>query len=485
MKSMLLRALLFLPLLCSIAAAQTLAESIESVLASAPSLRGIIAIHVTDLTTGAVLYERNAAIPMTPASNMKLFTTALALDRLGADYRFETRVIVPALPSPSGRVSSLRLVGAGDPSLSARAYPYKKGPIEGNPLAPLEDLADQVVRFGVRHISGPIIGDDTLYPFDPTPEGWTQDDTLWEYGAPVSALTLHDNSLLLRITPVPSQPVPTVTLTPATDYYTIHNTIAVAPDNPRRINIFRRPGSTVLELSGTMPPGGASTQSIALDDPALYAAETFRRLLIQRGVTVSGPARAAHRQAGTPYTAPEGAIIARRTSPPLIQILEVINKMSQNLHAELVLLETARVRRSEAERSLGMAELSDFLVSLGALDSSFDLHDGSGLSRRALVSAETISRLLAYMHASHGEAFRSTLPIAGADGTLATRFTGSPEAASIRAKTGTISHVTALSGYAGGRTAFSIISNHQTLPSSEVRAVVDKIALEILRRTGN
>lgn len=465
---------------------QPLDEAIEAVVQKSPALRGLIGIHVIHLASGQTLYQRNSRIPMTPASNTKLFSTALALDRLGPDYRFETRVLAPALPSPSGVVASLRIAGSGDPTLSGRAYPYEKKARNGNPFAGLEDLADQVVKMGVRRV-GTVIGDDRLNPFDPTPEGWTADDGTWEYGAPVSALTVHDNAILLTIRPSSDSPLAAISFQPPSDYYTVFNALRVGTGLPRKVEVTRAPGSKVVRISGTTPPGGgASTVSIAIDDPALYAATAFKRLLEDRGVVVR-EARAEHRLPGEPYAPPEGAILARRQSPPLVQIIEVINKMSQNLHAELVLLETARVRRGEATRELALEEMADWMSSFGALREESDLFDGSGLSRRALVTPELVARLLVKMHASHGETFRATLPVAGEDGTLSGRFGGAPDAPAIRAKTGTISHVTALSGYAGDdparRVAFSIISNHQTAPASEVRKAVDTIALEILRRT--
>lgn len=464
-----------------------LGEAIERTLAAAPQLRGPIAIHVLDLATGATLYARNSRMPMTPASNMKLLTTALALDRLGADYRYETRVLAPALPSPSGAVASLRILGAGDPSLSGRRYPYDKQAENGNPLAGLEDLADQVVQMGVRRV-GEVIGDDRIYPHEPVPEGWTSDDGTWEYGAPVSALTVHDNAVLLTVRPVRTSPLAAVALRPPSDYYTVYNALRVGPGLPRRIEVSRQPGSRVVQVRGTAPSeGGAASVLLAIDDPALYAAETFKRLLEERGVVVRRAARAEHRIPGEAYAVPEGAILARRTSPPLIQILEVINKVSQNLHAELLLLEAARQKRGEASRGKALEEMQAFLADSGAAAEDTDLFDGSGLSRKTLVTAETFTRVLARMYAIQGEVFRALLPAGGDEGTLAARFRGAPDAARIRAKTGTISHVTALSGYAGDdprrMVAFSIVSNHQTAQPAEVRKLVDTIALEILRRT--
>src|SRR5712692_3026885 len=149
-------------------------------------------IHVVDLTTGKTLYRHNEQHLFLPASNMKLFTTALALLRLGPDYRFVTRLV----REPSG---DLVLVGSGDPSLSGRVFPYRKDAPPGPPLQAIEELADQAVSNGVQRVDGDIVGDDRLYPWAPYPPSWTQDDVLREYGAPVSALTVADSTFTLSI----------------------------------------------------------------------------------------------------------------------------------------------------------------------------------------------------------------------------------------------------------------------------------------------
>src|SRR5574340_315058 len=158
-------------------------------------------IRIVEVESGHAVFELNADHFFVPASNTKLFTTALGLARLGPDYRFRTTVLAGAAPDARGAVPWLRLVGGGDPNPSARAIPHRPGPITGDPLQAIEDLADQVAAKGVRSVDGDITGDDTAYVWEPFPDGWSVDDPVWEYGAPVSALTLNDNAFKLTILP--------------------------------------------------------------------------------------------------------------------------------------------------------------------------------------------------------------------------------------------------------------------------------------------
>ncbi len=480
--------LLGLALSVALLPAQSLDDRISSILA-APAARGATwGIHAVSASTGQVVYSRNASAVLTPASNTKLFTTALGLLRLGPGYRFETRVLASGRPDPQGVLhGGLRLAGGGDPTLSARRIPYQKGPIEGDPLAPLALLADQVAAAGVRVIDGDVIGDDTRWPYDPYPGGWAIGDMPWDYGAPVSALTLNDNSLTITVRPGKSAGDPAaVSLSPSLEYFTIHNTLRTLPGAERRITIHRAPASRVLEISGTAPPNSAAlTDYLAVDDPAAFAAEAFAQLLRARGISIRGRVLAAHRHAGVPYSEPAGTVLASRQSPPLAETLQVIDKVSQNLHAEIVLREIGHVTRGEGSASAAQKEMSAWLESLGAGKREFEFEDGSGLSRRTLVNPLTVVTVLRALHQSeHRETFRDLLPVGGEDGSLSSRFRGEKQASLIRAKTGSISHVAALSGYAGDgpgrRIAFSIIVNGATAPSSAVRVIIDKIAVALL-----
>lgn len=478
---------LALLLLTPLVYAQTLEFAIDQLLSAPAAQRAVWGIHAVDLATGQVLYQRNASIPLTPASNTKLFSTALGLLRLGPDYTFETRVLAAQAPDAAGRLhGDLVLLGGGDPTLSARAIPYQKGPINGDPLAPLADLADQLVRAGVREVEGDLIGDDTRWPWAPYPDGWTVGDVPWEYGAPVSALTLNDNAMRLTIRP-PKRAGQSaeITLNPPVDHFTVHNTVQVAIGAERKITVDRLPGSRVLLIGGSTPPAtGAATELISVDDPALFAAQALAQLLRDRGVVLQGFVRAAHRLPRRPAIDAGGLVLARRLSPPLFETLRVTNKVSQNLHAEIILREVGHVRRGEGTSAAAQKEMTEFLALLGVDKLDYSLEDGSGLSRRTLVTPAAITTLLRFLHLSDlGNVYAETLPVGGADGTLASRFRGIHNGSTVRAKTGSISHVAALSGFASDsttrRVAFSIIVNSFTAPTSEIRSLLDKIAMVI------
>jgi D-alanyl-D-alanine carboxypeptidase/D-alanyl-D-alanine-endopeptidase (penicillin-binding protein 4) len=470
-----------------------LQERIDAVLeSSAARRRAFWGIQIVNLETGETLYEKGQDQFFVPASNAKLFSTALALVRLGPDYRLETVVTADQRPDPSGRLAGdLRIVGGGDPTLSAREIPYRKGPITGDPLRAIEELADQVIASGVRRIGGDVVGDDTAYVWEPHPEGWTQDDALWEYGAPVSALTVNDNSIYLTVRPAKHAGEPArLFLWPPLEYYLIDNRVNTVPSGERNISMKRTPGSRQLRLGGTIPlRDRGKSYLLAIDKPALFAANALLDALGRRGVAVSGRAVARHRFADEVPDRKSGAsspsptrevVLARRTSPPLVEILRIINKESQNLHAELMLREVARTRRNIGSREAGLEELKDFLTEAGISEKEHNLEDASGLSKGNLVTPAAVIKLLQYMHQSeHRDAWLSLLPIGGIDGTLSSRFRNRAAARRIWAKTGTMSHVSALSGYArtrpGDLLAFSILVNNYNASASAIRRVIDTI----------
>jgi D-alanyl-D-alanine carboxypeptidase/D-alanyl-D-alanine-endopeptidase (penicillin-binding protein 4) len=440
--------------------------------------RASVGIQVVDLKTGNALYSRNAEHLFLPASNMKLFTAALAMERLGPDYKLTTRL----LRAPSG---DLILVGGGDPSMSGRLYPYQKDTPATNPLAAIEALADQAVAAGILRVDGDIVGDDQLYPWAPYPPSWTVEDMLGEDGAPVSALTVNDNVITLSIHPAArSGDLATVSFQPAIEYYAVDNhVLTVAGEKESRIRLTRMPGTRQILVSGSIPLGGmAALETVAVDDPALFAASALYDALARRGVAIRGRPVALHRSADEDPWPVEGDVIATRTSPPLVDLLQVIEKVSQNLHAELMLREVARVTRGAGTRESGLQELSAWLAGIGIKGEEWRAEDGSGLSRNDQVSPRGVTRLLRYMAASkNGTAWMSLLPIGGEDGTLEHRLCCVSDGKQVRAKTGSLTRAVALSGYADSRTrgrlAFSILVNNFSAPQAEVRAWVDKIAL--------
>ncbi|HOK45438.1 MAG TPA: D-alanyl-D-alanine carboxypeptidase/D-alanyl-D-alanine-endopeptidase [Bryobacteraceae bacterium] len=466
--------------------ADTLRQRIESAMEASAGARGAFwGMVAVELETGTALYETNANRFFVPASTTKLVTTALALARLGPDYRFETTVCADAPPDARGRIAGeLRLVGGGDPMLTVRVAPYQRGQIEGNPLQAIETLAEQVCARGVRRIDGDIVGDDTIYTWEPYPEGWSAGDPVWDYGAPVSALAVSDNTVRVTLRAT-ARGTPVLSLLPALEFYTIDNRVRAGPGLENKVFVERLPGSRQLRLWGTMSSDPPSTIPLllAVHDPALYAAHALADALARRGVSIGGRAVARHRFANEEAPAEaRGVVLARRTSPPLIEALRVIDKVSQNLHAEMVLREVARIRRGKGSREAGLEEMRAFLTEVGVGAHEYDFADGSGLSRLGLVTPGALCKLLRYMYDSpHRETWLSLLPLGGEDGTLSTRFNGRRDARRIRAKTGSLTHVATLAGYAESKTrgmvAFAILANNFNAPGSEIRAVIDRIAL--------
>ncbi len=483
-----------------------LARRVDHILARADVARGFWGVEIEELDSGRVIYSHDAQRLFTPASNTKLFTTAAALALIGPDYRIRTTAESATPPDKYGRLSGdLVLVGRGDPNLSGRALPYALK--TQRPLAPahvLEEIADQVAAHGVKVIDGDIVADDTFFLYEPYGEGWSQGDLMWQYGAPVSALAINDNVVNVNI--LPAQRVGErafVTITPFAGYYHLENRVVTSPAGagPRKISIQRRPGSTRLEIWGNIPlddPGAA--EELAIEEPAEFSARLLAELLARRGVIFYGRTRARHltmadlaalpvAAAGTPPVTQTPVVLAEHDSPPLALDIAVINKVSQNLHAEMLLRLLGREKGTGGSVASGLEVLRRFLARAGLQPDEYAFYDGSGLSRQNLVSPQATVKLLRYAASQPwGAEYIESLPLAGVDGTLESRFAKLPPAATLRAKTGTLLHVSALSGYLttahGERLVFSILSNNHTLTSEQAEGVIDQI-VDVAARTRN
>ncbi|HZP34656.1 MAG TPA: D-alanyl-D-alanine carboxypeptidase/D-alanyl-D-alanine-endopeptidase [Candidatus Acidoferrales bacterium] len=508
----------FLCLLLAInaqAAKQKPLEKRIAAILSAPDLnRGFWGIEVVAVPSGKVLYSQNADKLFTPASNTKLFTTAAALALIGPDYQFRTTVETAGTLDKYGRLTGdLVLVGRGDPNLSGRELPYAlRTQRNDHPIQVLEQLASALVQKGVKYVDGDIIADDSFFAFERYGEGWSQDDLVWADGAPVSALTINDNVVFVNILPADRAGERAfVNITPFADYYRIDNRIITTPAGTgRKIFINREPGSTVLTLWGNMPmDDGGANEALAIEDPAEFAAELFRHLLEARGIAVYGKDRTRHTELASLSTLsvtalaparggdepsrslqPQPLVLASYQSKPLLEDLTVINKVSQNLHAEILLRLLGREKGTAGTVEGGLEVLRGFLNQAGISKDDYVFYDGSGLSRQNLVTPRAVVRLLAYAASQPwGSTFRSTLPVAGVDGSLSDRLKNSEVQGRIYGKTGSLGGVKALSGYAvtnhGEQVAFTIFSNNFNLPPSRVTETIDNIAKAIVQDTSS
>lgn len=474
-------------------AAADLSSRLDRLIDSSPALaHAFVGMRVIQLSDGHVLYARNADRLFVPASNMKLFTSALALAKLGPDYRLKTQIGSEVPVDSAGTLpGDLELIGGGDPSLSGREYPYRSHAPAGEVYSfrAVEELADQLGARGLQRVDGDIVGDDTRYVWEPQPGPWSSDSASREYGAPVSALVLDDNTFLLTLRPAArAGDLARIALTPPFENFTIDNRVITLEHGIRKIRFYRSASGRELHLWGVISKADPGyVQELAIGDPALYAAQVLRDALLRRGISVRGDAIARHRfpdEAGEP-SPPPAVLLAEHQSPPLIELLQVVDKVSQNLHAEILLREVAAASGQPGSREAGLDAMDEFLSPLGISRDEYQFTDGSGLSRSTLVSPTAITKLLAYMYTSpHRDAWLNLLPIGGEDGTLGSRFAGHPEARAIQAKTGTLDHVKAISGYADspahGRLAFSLLVNDFEEPSPGVTKTIDELVLSLL-----
>ena len=456
------------------------AERAGLLVEAAPVDKGEWGLLIVDAASGEILYQKNADKYFVPASNMKLLTTALALDTLGSGYRFRTTLETNGVLSPNGRLSGdLILVGRGDPNISNRKFPFDtKEEFEGPPEKVLAELADAVVAQGLKEIAGDVVGDDSYFPRARYPDGWEIDDMVWEYGAAVSAIVVDDNTVSVRLAAgeKPGEPAQ-VSVDPAAQEFTVKSEVTTidAKEKPD-LRLTREPGADSVRISGALPAKSSPHKLVlAIQEPAEHAAEVLAHLLAERGVKLDGKIHPQHDPdpPATPRT-----VLAEHLSIPLADSVKLVNKISQNLHTEVLLRTAAR----QSGRWTDPEDLTKFpqafYAKVGIPDGDVVQTDGSGLSRHDLVTPRALVALLEYAQKQAWyPAFYASLPVAGVDGTLNERMKNAGISGRIHAKTGSVAHVRTLSGYAetpgGRRLIFSFLSNNEFVKGHEVHDALD------------
>jgi serine-type D-Ala-D-Ala carboxypeptidase/endopeptidase (penicillin-binding protein 4) len=455
-----------------------------------------LAVKVASLDTGRVLFEQDAEKLMQPASNLKLYTVAAALDRLGPDYRFVTSVYANARPDSSGTVrGDLIVYGRGDPSYATRFNPEG----DSDYYRAINELASNIARAGVRRVEGDLVGDESYFSGPPLGAGWEWDDLQWWYGAEVSALTVNDNSVDLSVKPGARVGDPCrITVGPSVSVVTVvDRTTTSERGATRELSVTRALGQNAIEVRGTMPIDDRGfTASVAVSRPALVFATMLRQALERQGVQFTGQTRTVDAQARAdnkePLQVSSLVEIAKRESPPLSLIAAKTLKPSQNLYAELILRALGKATATSPQQptaDAGIDAINRFLSKAGVDAARLRILDGSGLSRANLVTADSTLRLLVYMNThTAGAVFRDALPVAGVDGTLRNHMKGTPAQGNVRAKTGSLGTAASLSGYvfsaAGERLVFSVMVNNPPREPDAHVAFNDAVAVLLASFTG-
>lgn len=441
-------------------------------------------VLVVSLDHGDTLFARNPDAALAPASNMKLFTSAAALYYLGPDFRYSTFLLADGEIRDGVLDGELIVYGTGDPTLESRDAEIWHA------------FADSVAALGVRRITGAVVGDASYFEGPGSGAGWRTSYVNASFAAPASGLVLDDNLVTVVVRPGPAPGAPAVVETvPGRDGVAVTNVATTTAGAQARLQIGRSGYDSPIVVSGTIGVGHAgTTRVVPVGDGGNFVAAVLRQALAERGIEVAGGVRQ--------VTDPTGSRISRRSifaptfdgetrlrllavhqSAPLVEILSVVNKQSHNLYAENVVRTVGRVVLGEGSAEAGARAVRYFLeCELGAEGLVLEMVDGSGLSPLNRVSAGSLVRLLGYMaESTWWDAFWSTLPEAGrADGLR--RMYGTRAAGNLRAKTGTINNVSALSGYVrtrdGERLVFSIVSND--VPSTwRAKVVEDQIGARL------
>lgn len=448
-------------------------QSLDQLLAD-PALHGAtVSLMVRDARNGNTLYQHNPRTRLVPASNLKLLTTAAAMDVLGPHYQFATQLLTNGTQQGERLVGNLYLRGLGDPTLQFADY---------------QALAAQLASKGIRQVQGDLVFDDTWFDAERLGVDWSHDDESTYYGAQISALTVSPNAdfdagtvLVTAKAPVRvGQPVG-VEIFPPTDYLQLSNRAVSGLGNTYGIN--RRHGTNLLQLSGAVAPGKQSKQLVSVWEPTQLVANLFEQALAQQGITVLG-----RRVIGG--ASPVAAnVLAEHRSAPLQELITPLLKLSNNNMSEALLKAMGRQSANSGTAAAGVVAVAGFLKRQGLDTTALNQVDGSGLSRLNLVSSQTLTDLLLAANKQPWfNAWYNALPIAGnsdrmTGGSLRYRLRGTPAQNNLHAKTGSMGGVSSLSGYVtdahGQRLVFAMITNNYVVSGAQVKALENRVAVAL------
>jgi serine-type D-Ala-D-Ala carboxypeptidase/endopeptidase (penicillin-binding protein 4) len=431
-------------------------------------------IQVVDPAADKVLVEVNPDKTFLPASVLKVLTTSTALEKLGPEFKYRTTVYTNGTVDPDDTLKGdLILVGRGDPNLTDTYGELSQKPA-------LQDLAEKLRRSGIRKIQGDIIGDDSYFDSKDLGKGWTSSDLKAPYGAPVGALSINNNVVLVHARPTKYKHRIDIELDPPTSYFHIQNSGTTGGRSAKRtLNVRLKKGTDIIVISGILPSSKTYSQHILLERPAEATAAMFRDEMRKHGITALGKVYAFHTGDVSNDDRAGWSLLAEHESLPLIRALQIINKHSQNLHAEMLLRTLGAEFKDAGSNEAGLHVIKEFLLDAGIDIGKIRLNDGCGLSRENLLTPRFQTSLLEFLSKRpYFNLFRNTLSVSGTDGTLRNRLSAADVKGSIHAKTGTLNGVTTLAGYittqSGRDLIFSIFANRVSA-KAKTKKTIDEI----------
>ncbi|MCX6327442.1 MAG: D-alanyl-D-alanine carboxypeptidase/D-alanyl-D-alanine-endopeptidase [Bacteroidia bacterium] len=455
-------------------------RSFETFLSDTAMIHASVSLCVADAENGEVVMEHNSGKSLIPASVMKLITSAAALELLGPQYTFKTIIgYTGSLNKHSGRLTgNIVIQGGGDPALGSKYFSDHYQDF-------LSSWVTEIKKLGIKKIAGRVITDDSYYDFLPVPAKWLWEDAGNYYGAGVYGLSVFDNTYEIHLKRSPDSTCLVINeFVPYECRFEFSNWL-IASGTSDKGYVFAAPYSNNGWLAGTIPVSSEDfILKASISDPPLLIAKMIDERLEAEGISVSkDPATIRLEQ----KSLAEGVIpISETTSPPLADIIQVLNHESVNLYAEHLIKELGKKYKNTGSTAAGVEVVKDFLSSAGVKTDGMFIEDGSGLSPLNAINTRELVNLLIYMK-SRGKYFPdyySSLPYAGQEGTLKNYFIDPVFDARLKAKSGSMTRVQNYAGYistvSGKKMIFSININNYTGPSQNVISGIEKIIKEII-----
>jgi D-alanyl-D-alanine carboxypeptidase/D-alanyl-D-alanine-endopeptidase (penicillin-binding protein 4) len=460
------------------ASVKRLQQQVDALLEDPAAAHGTWGVEVRSLTSGDTLVASNAHRLLTPASTMKVLTLAVAADRLGWDYTYETRLVAHGTIDGGVLHGDLVIVGSGDPSIDDW---------DGASSREFAAWAARLKELGVVRVSGHVIGDDRAFAGGGLGAGWAWDDLPFSYSAPASGLQFNEGTAQLIVTPGPAAGAPAVvTVSPAYAPVALRGSVTTGESGSQstlKVGAFE--GGATIGIFGSVALGGERiVQNVAVAKPTRYFAEAVRAGLRARGIAVDGDA-AEIGQVDRAAISVHEVVVGVHRSAPLSSLADTMMKLSQNVFAESLLRTLSRDHEGQGSAAIG-GLLVDATVGLwGVSASEVSIADGSGLSRYNLVTADALVSVLAHVYRDDRlrAPFMASLPVAGRSGTLKARMRGTPLEGVVQAKTGSFGNARSIAGFAptadGEPVAFAIVANNYAVAASDIDRIEDAILLAV------